>query len=506
MNVERNLFVGTIAAIITVVLLVVAYLGEDARMTHETESQRGILVARGARLYATYCAGCHGKRGEGLPGIYPPLNVQDLWSGKEDIAFYGTLHDFISLNISAGHPSQRMPSWADDYGGALRNDQIEDLTQFVLNWMGPQPEGVRGDAAGLVPFTIEDIEPVTEPGQGPTRGGQFFALACARCHGINATGTDLGPSLLNAQVMDKDDNTLHDTIINGRPGTSMPAWGKLVNSQDSEYIVAYLRALAGGEIAPVVLPEGTEPLLDLTKITPAEIVPDPTRGAGIYAQTCFICHGETGQGTANGPALNDPAQLEKNSDAWYRDTIAYGRPAKGMPTWGTVLSPAQINDLVALLAVWRAGETVSPDISLATYLINALFAVREFDRIDAEYFLSAALPEADSSQAEEIRATIGLVQENRLFEADGRLTTLLPPEAMGKAAFESNCALCHGSDGSGGMGPNLRANTYIQSNSDAELAAFLLAGRKGTAMDSFEGILTEEALYNVVALLRAWQE
>ena len=47
--------------------------------------------------------------------------------------------------------------------------------------------------------------------------------------------------------------------------------------------------------------------------------------------------------------------VDQFDDAWYRATIANGRPAKGMPTWGTVLSPEQIGDLVALIAAWRDG-------------------------------------------------------------------------------------------------------------------------------------------------------
>jgi hypothetical protein len=51
--------------------------------------------------------------------------VEDLWSGREEIAFYGTYDDYVSLNISAGHPGQRMPSWWQAYGGPLRDDQIQ---------------------------------------------------------------------------------------------------------------------------------------------------------------------------------------------------------------------------------------------------------------------------------------------------------------------------------------------------------------------------------------------
>jgi mono/diheme cytochrome c family protein len=171
-----------------------------------------------------------------------------------------------------------------------------------------------------------------------------------------------------------------------------------------------------------------------------------------------------------------------------------------------VLSPLQINDLVALIASWRAGETVSADIPLATLATNALFAMRDFDQPDAIFFMNAALAVADAAQRAEIQAIITLVEENRLFEAEGRLAALLPPEEMGKALYSSNCASCHGEDGSGGVGPSLLGNAYVQLHDDEELIAFILAGRPGTAMNGFEGIIAPEELANLVALLRSWQE
>jgi mono/diheme cytochrome c family protein len=60
--------------------------------------------------------------------------------------------------------------------------------------------------------------------------------------------------------------------------------------------------------------------------------------------------------------------------------------------------------------------------------------------------------------------------------------------------------------GEDGLGPGLRPSSFIQDKSDQELVAFILAGRSGTAMDAFEGILTEEELANVLILLRGWQE
>jgi len=246
MNTMRHVVLATIATVAVIALLLVVFLNEESRMAEETLAQQGRLIARGARLYDDYCAGCHGKRGEGLAGIYPPLNVPDLWAGREDLAFYGTLHDYISLNISAGHPAQRMPSWADEFGGPLRNDQVEDLTQFVMNWMGEQPAGVRGEV--LPTPTAPAGEPTPAGPAGPVgegdadRGAQIFATSCANCHGLDAAGGALGPTLISPEVAANDDDFFRATIIDGRPGTAMPPWGSVLKAQDIEDVIAWLRS------------------------------------------------------------------------------------------------------------------------------------------------------------------------------------------------------------------------------------------------------------------------
>ena len=80
-----------------------------------------------------------------------------------------------------------------------------------------------------------------------------------------------------------------------------------------------------------------------------------------------------------------------------------------------MLSPMHNSGVVGLIAAWREGDTVSAIIPLTRYLSNGLFALRQFDRPDAEIFLLAALT------------------------AETSLITLLPPEEMGRALNESNC-------------------------------------------------------------------
>ena len=325
-------------------------------------------------------------------------------------------------------------------------------------------------------------------------GHALYAANCTACHGESGEG-GTGPALNSRELLRMtSDEAFFNLIRTGVPGTIMPAWGQTfggpLTDEQAAQLVAYIRAW-----------EPTAP-----ELIPVVAIPDPIRGARIYSRTCFICHGRDGQGTERAPALNDPARLNRLDDAWYRSTIAYGRPARGMPTWGTVLAPDQIYDLVALLAAWREGQTVVDDTPLAVYLNNALFAIREFDRVDAEFYLNAALATADDAQAMQIRPIIDLVQKNQLFVAQSQVAALLPPEEMGQALYINNCVSCHGADGTGGLGPNLHNNAYIQSQSDEDLAAFLLVGRRGTPMNGFEGILAEEDLRNLVSFLRSWQD
>lgn len=343
------------------------------------------------------------------------------------------------------------------------------------------------------PARIEADE-IADHSAAVAAGGDLYGENCAACHGDNGEG-GAGPGLNSSELLKTtSDKALFNLTLTGVPGTIMPAWGQIFGGpftdEQIQQMVTFIRAWE---------PTAPDP-------APVDNAPDPARGALIYSQTCSVCHGENGSGTDIAPALNDQERLNKLNDAWYRNTIAHGRPAKGMPTWGTVLSPSQINDVVALLAAWREGDAVSANIPLTRYLSNGLFALRQFDRPDAEFFLRAALTQAGDSQAEVIQKVIGLVQENRLFEAEAALITLLPPEEMGRALYESNCAPCHGSDGSGGLGPALRRSSFVQAKSDEELITFMLAGRNGTAMDSFEGVLTEEELDNLLIILRAWQE
>ena len=78
----------------------------------------------------------------------------------------------------------------------------------------------------------------------------------------------------------------------------MPAWGQAFGGpftdEQVNQLVAFIRAWEADRAG-----DHAQPWLK----------PDPVRGATIFADTCFICHGENGQGTDRAPKLNDPATL-----------------------------------------------------------------------------------------------------------------------------------------------------------------------------------------------------
>jgi mono/diheme cytochrome c family protein len=328
-------------------------------------------------------------------------------------------------------------------------------------------------------------------------GRTLFQDNCMPCHGSDGQG-GVGPALNSKGLLTTtSDTTFFGIIRTGVPGSVMPAWGQTyggpLTDEDVGNLVAFLRSWEPN--APEVTPEVSQP--------------SASRGAAIFVQTCAICHGQNGVGTDRAPALNDPVKLHQFDDAWYHETIAQGRPAKGMPTWGTVLSPQQLDDVVALIAAWRDGETVNPPIPVLDHLLSAMFALQRSDPQDASYHLELARVQAAGDTAAKVQSLTGLIQQGDLDMAKTQLQdlidTLQARLQQGQDLFTTNCAPCHGTQGEGKVGPNLHGNSFVQSLDDGALQAFILAGRPGTAMAGFQGRLTDPQLAPIVALLRSWQ-
>lgn len=331
-------------------------------------------------------------------------------------------------------------------------------------------------------------------------GQQIFNDQCTACHGARGEG-GVGPALNNRQLLkNTPDEIFFSVIRSGVPNTQMPSWsvdfGGPLTDEDIHNVVALLRSW--------------EP--NAPEITQQAAQADPARGAVLFASTCAICHGENGVGGKPGiPALNNPERLQKLDDNWYRGVIANGRPAKGMPTWGTVLSPSQLDDLVALIAAWRGGEEITPSFSITDLIQRALFALTQDDPSSAKLHVSRAIEVAAGAGITILQNAAAQLDAGDLQGAQATLQELqaqwpLGDPASGAILYSANCAACHGAQGEGGIGKTLHPDSWITEQTNAQMVEFVLKGRPGTAMAGFDGRLAETEVADIVAFLRLWQK
>jgi mono/diheme cytochrome c family protein len=205
-----------------------AYWPKD-RILAERFNERE-FATEGASLYGTYCAACHGPRGEGMrfPGTtaFPAIASPGFLSLASD--------DFIKATVQKGRPGRRMPAWGEKEGG-LRPREVDAVVAHVRRLGGgvqPRPDPrpprwARGDAAA---------------------GARLYADACASCHGARGEGGE-GPALDNRVLLAAATDTyLFETIREGREGTSMAAFSspsparRTLEDAEVEAIVTHIRS------------------------------------------------------------------------------------------------------------------------------------------------------------------------------------------------------------------------------------------------------------------------
>ncbi|HXF63012.1 MAG TPA: cytochrome c [Caldilineaceae bacterium] len=211
---------GIVAVLIAIVVLAVQWAMEEPRMAAQTANWEGRSIEKGAEIFANNCATCHGPDGRG--GAGPALNSKYFFTQRLiDVGFAGTLEDYVKLTVAAGRPSKAnsqwsvmMPTWSNRYGGPLRDDQVQQVTDYVLNWEStalqqtdeedpwipfqdvPSKAAAEGEAAA--PAAGEEAA-----AEGPRPPQQIFQeLGCMGCHNINEPQTDssrgpIGPNLGN---------------------------------------------------------------------------------------------------------------------------------------------------------------------------------------------------------------------------------------------------------------------------------------------------------------------
>jgi mono/diheme cytochrome c family protein len=219
---------------------------------------------------------------------------------------------------------------------------------------------------------------------------------------------------------------------------------------------------------PTAAPTATSPS---TAATPAEgedippgVVPvqatqkePPSEAQDIYASYCAVCHGEAGEGTPSAVPLNTSEVQSRAQDELAR-TIREGVAGTGMAGWERVVSPEEVQDLVAF--------------------------IKQLDEAEA----------AGTPQPRPTATPIDPTDQDAMLR-------------LGQDRYATSCASCHGEDGIGGFGPAINSQQFLTRHSDAMIRDAIVSGgwRPDSAMPAFGEHLKTTEVEALVQFIRAWE-
>lgn len=210
---QRKILIGLILTLIIVIFIAVYWAMEPGRQEAARNRQQAEAVERGAKLYISSCAGCHGARGEGNVG--PALKGSQLSD------------DILEKIIVRGIPGTTMVAWGEEDGGPLKKHQIKDLVIFIRNWDSTLPS-----AATLTPQA-------TPPAKA---AGELYTTSCAGCHGRKRQGiSGLAPALTPESLAGMSDAEIRDAILKGRAGTTMPAFKDRLTPEEIDALLQFIK-------------------------------------------------------------------------------------------------------------------------------------------------------------------------------------------------------------------------------------------------------------------------
>jgi len=227
------------------------------------DSKAGPVTELGRRLFVRNCAVCHGEKGDGQSRARNALNPPPRnFTSPEETA--QLTRERMLHSITNGRPGTAMMPWKT----RLSKAEIEAVADYIRGTFMPGATGAAeahadqpppaATAGAQVPQGAE-AHGATPPRQSTeaiadmslpfpkglvgdaAKGKQFFNNNCATCHGVKGNGegpraffnypkprnflTPESHALFNRP-------TLFRSITNGKPGTVMPAWGKVLSDQE----------------------------------------------------------------------------------------------------------------------------------------------------------------------------------------------------------------------------------------------------------------------------------
>ncbi len=242
----------------------------DALVNYTLQATQGTSVATGQKLFESSCAVCHGQFGEGgLNPTHPGTTIPPIGTAE----FLKTRDDFtLRAIISQGQPDAGMSPFGTSSGGPLDDTQIDAIVAYLRSWQDKPPVQAQPEA-----------QPTPTPPVLSLTGEKIYTGLCTQCHGQNGEG-GVGPALNDPKFQQANtDQNIADTISNGHKDTSMIAWGEVLNSDQINQLVKFIRTFGSGGASTGT----TTSTPSATPSFTADVLP-------ILKNKCSACHGSSG--------------------------------------------------------------------------------------------------------------------------------------------------------------------------------------------------------------------
>jgi cytochrome c oxidase cbb3-type subunit 3 len=234
---------------------------------------------------------------------------------------------------------------------------VSSFTAGLFNWSSRQAvvnelDALKAQRAPMVSrlATASLAQIATDPQLldfARAQGRAAFVENCAPCHGAGGGGARSYPNLNDDEwiwggKLEDIAQTIRYGIRSGdakaRQGAAMPAFGRdgILKRGDIDNVADYVRSLAG---------------------LPLDRNPDLAAGKKVYADTCAVCHGETGRGNRElgAPNLTDPIWLYGSDKSAIVESLWNGRGGV-MPAWADRLDDVTIKALAVYVHSFGGGE------------------------------------------------------------------------------------------------------------------------------------------------------
>lgn len=205
---------------------------------------------RGRAIYAKNCAVCHGDRGEGA--MWAAANMARPPRNFGAPQAQSLSRDAMIAAVTHGRSGTAMAG----FGRQLSREDIAAVVDFIRTaFMSPDISGTRAHGgreadAASAPAGVDMTAVFPNGLKGDAKRGSAFYLAnCATCHGARGDGEGPRAYFINPKPRKFTDQAararynrvaLYAGIAEGRLGTEMPAWNKVLNDQQIADVAEYV--------------------------------------------------------------------------------------------------------------------------------------------------------------------------------------------------------------------------------------------------------------------------